>query len=92
MSGDSDPEGRWFESSRAHHKKTAVILRSGLFVMFPASHILARICLPAHFQLLQTRPKLAVWSGFRLSDVLLAFAAFSATHAVFSALWAAAFS
>lgn len=28
----SDPEGRWFESSRAHHKKTAVFSHSGLFV------------------------------------------------------------
>ena len=28
----SDPEGRWFESSRAHQKKTAVFSRSGLFV------------------------------------------------------------
>ena len=32
---NSDPEGRWFESSRAHHKKTAVFSHSGLFVMFP---------------------------------------------------------
>ena len=37
----SDPEGRWFESSRAHHKKTAVFLHGGLFVLFP----LYRICM-----------------------------------------------
>ena len=44
----SDPEGRWFESSRAHHKKTAVFLHSGLFVWILVCDIMCHK--PNHIQ------------------------------------------
>ena len=48
LSQFSDPEGRWFESSRAHHKKTAVFSHSGLFVWILICDIMCHK--PKHIQ------------------------------------------